>query len=180
MAELAKLNTSLDTRLKTIESNMVTKESLPGYRTELLTLAIKTADNYSTVREAHRAEFGEALDRTAFEKFVATSGMKWADDLPETPNGKTGLQKAHDQFVADRRTANQIQRGITDGLKTKTSGILVPGQTQSTAMSPAQALLSKQRENAGNGGGKSNALAAAEKMAQMVRGRDETGAGTVN
>jgi len=182
MAELAKLNSTLDTRLKTIESSMVKKDELPGYRTELLSLAIKTADDYAGVRETHHAEFGETLNRGEFEKFVgnqATAGIRYVSDPADTPNGKTGLQKAHDQFVADRRTQNQIQKGISEGLKTKQSGALVPGQTQSTAMSPAQAVLVKAREGV-NGGGKSNALAAAERMAAMVRSREEAGAGTVN
>jgi hypothetical protein len=179
LAELARLNSTVTSQLEAIKSTMVTKAEVPEFEKRILTLSIKTADDYSSVREAHRAEFGETLDRGAFEKFVTTSGTRWVSDPPDTPNGKTGLQKAHDQFVADRRVAATIKKGIDDGLKVKNSGAQVPGQTQATAMSPAQQVLAKAREGAKGGAG-SNALAAAERMAAMVRQRDEGAAGTVN
>jgi hypothetical protein len=182
LAKLAELNTTVTSQLEALKNNMVTKTDVPEFERRILTLTLRTGIDLNKVMSKHQAEFGESLDDAAFQKFVteqAAAGVKFLSDPIDKQGGKSGLEKAHDQWVNDRRTAAQIQKGISEGLKVKTSGQQVPGQTQATAMSPAQQVLAKAREGAKGGAG-SNALAAAERMAAMVRQRDEGSAGAVN
>src|ERR1700722_285671 len=103
------INTTIDAKLK----DYIPAAKLGDYRTELLTLAIKSADDYASVRESHRAEFSEPLDRTAFEKFVA--------DQKAANVGYPSMSAAHDAFVKDKRVtaaATAKQREIDDAVAT--------------------------------------------------------------
>lgn len=152
-----------------MDKDYVSNDKLPGYRAELLTLAIKSADDYATVRENHRAEFNEPLNRTEFESFVATqaaSGVRHAN-----------MSAAHDAFVKDKRvTANaaaeksRIDAAVAEALKQQRSSN-VPGQTQSIAQSPAQQVIAKAKAATNGGGAESAALRAARQMEELDRGR---------
>lgn len=165
------LQTSLDAKVADLKKDFVPRSMVDQY----VATAVKVSDNYAQVREDHRAEFGETLSRTDFEKFIAAHPKgTWLDDAPGTENGKTGMKKAHDSFVADKRTQKLIKDGVAAGVKQELSARTVPGQTQSVALSPALQAMAKARETAG-GGTKSNAMAAAERLAAMVRAREEGG-----
>ena len=166
LERLNALNTTLDTRLADIEKKFVPVDKLPAYRSEMLAASIKAADDYATVRESHRAEFNEPLDRNAFEAFVAeqsTAGVRFKD-----------MKAAHDLYVMEKRTNKKITDGIAAGTKQAKSGAAVPGQTQAVAMSAALQVMAKARAGA-PGNDKTNAMAAAEKLAAIVRSRDEAG-----
>ncbi len=170
LSKLTELSTSIDTKLAELDKRYVPVTKLGEYRADILASSIKAADDYATVRETHRAEFGKPLDRDAFEKFVTdqtTAGVKF-----------TNMKAAHDSFVQEERINLRVQNGIAEGVRTKTSAATVPGQTQSVAMSPALQVLAKQREGAKTGD-RANAAAAAERLAAMVHARDN-GGGAVN
>jgi hypothetical protein len=163
---LADMSAKIDKSLADLDSRYVTAAKLPEYRTEMTGIAIKAADDYATVRENHRAEFGEPINRDEFEKFVtdqSTAGAKFKN-----------MSEAHDRYVTEKRVAAQIKKGIDEGLKQKASAQNVPGQTQSVAMSPAQQVIAKARStNEGESG--SHALAAALRLADLVRSRENAG-----
>lgn len=166
LAKLTELSTSIDTKLAALDTRYVPVAKLGEYRADILASSIKAADDYATVRENHRAEFGKPLDRDAFEKFVTdqtTAGTKF-----------NSMRAAHDSFVQEERVNLRVQNGIAEGVRTKTSAGTVPGQTQSVAMSPALQILAKQREGA-KPGDRANAAAAAERLAAMVSARDNAG-----
>lgn len=167
LAELRNLSTSLDSKLENFRKEFIPAAELPKYRGEITAIAIKAADDMAQIRESHRAEFNKPLDRDAFEKFVTDqqqAGTKFKD-----------LHQAHDMFVAKERTDAEVAKRVDEQVKQKTSATTVPGQTQSIGLSPAQAVLKKARESrTGGGDGKSNAMAAAEKLAALERSRDES------
>jgi len=166
LAKLEGIKTDIETKLK----NVVTTDKLPEYRAELLTLAIKSADDYASVRESHRAEFNEPLDRNAFEKFVAdsnTAGVKFPS-----------MSAAHDVFVKDKRVTAQaaaekarIDAAVAEALKQARSAGTVPGQTQTTSLSPAQQVIAKARATAAGDNGESNAMRVAREMEALERSR---------
>jgi hypothetical protein len=166
LAELRNLSSSIDGKLAALESKFVPAAKLPEYRGEITAIAIKAADDMAQIRESHRAEFNKALDRDAFEKYVLeqqTAGTKFKD-----------LHQAHDMFVTKERTAADVAKQVEEQVKQKRSADTAPGQTQSIGLSPAQAVMKKARESRNGGDGKSNAMAAAERLAQLERGRDES------
>ena len=177
-AEFAALTAKLDTlsatltgQLDQIKKDFVPVSELPKYRADMLAASIKAADDIMQVRFAHRNEFGTDLDRDAFEKFVneqQAAGVRFKD-----------MKSAHDTFVADKRVANTVATQVAEQVKQKMSAATVPGQTQTVALSPAQQVLKKAREGAKGGDGKSNAMVAAAKLAQLQRAREEGDAGTV-
>jgi hypothetical protein len=157
--------TTLDTKLK----DYIPASKLDEYRTSLLTSAIKSADDYASVRESHRAEFNEPLDRTAFEKFVV--------DQKAASVGYPSMSAAHDAFVKDKRVTAaaaaekaKIESAVAEALKQARSSGSVPGQTQSTAMSPAQQVIAKAKA-AGNGNTASNAEKVAQQLEALERNR---------
>lgn len=166
LAKIDGMKNDLDAKLK----NVVTTDKLPEYRAELLTLAIKSADDYATVRETHRAEFNETLDRNAFEKFVAdsnTAGVKFPS-----------MSAAHDVFVKDKRTTAQaaaekakIDAAVAEALKQARSAGTVPGQTQTTSLSPAQQVIAKARATAAGNNGETNAMRVARELEVLERSR---------
>jgi hypothetical protein len=167
---LAKVLAELQGMRDQMAKDYVPVSKLGEYRNEILTHAIKTADDYSTIRENHRAEFSEPLDRNAFETFVATqnqAGVKFPS-----------LASAHDTFVKDKRVTasaaaekSRIDAAVAEALKQQRSSN-VPGQTQTIAMSPAQQVIAKAKASAaGNGGAESAALKAARQLEELDRGR---------
>ncbi len=166
LTELRNLSTSLDTKLEAIKKEFIPASALPQYRSEITSIAIKAADDMAQIRESHRAEFNKPLDRDAFEKYVIeqqTAGTKFKD-----------LHQAHDMFVTKERTAADVAKQVEEQVKQKRSADTAPGQTQSIGLSPAQAVMKKARESRAGGDGKSNAMAAAERLSQLERGRDES------
>lgn len=165
LAKLDGLRTDIDTRLK----DVVTVDKLPGYRAEMLAHAIKAADDYATVRESHRSEFSEPLDRTAFEKFVAD--QKAANIAYPT------MSAAHDAFVKDKRVTAaaaaekaRTEAAIAEAKKQWESAARVPGQTQSTAVSAAQQVMAKARAGSG-GGAETAAVRVARQLEELDRQR---------
>jgi hypothetical protein len=163
---LADMSAKIDKSLADLDSRYVTAAKLPEYRTEMTGIAIKAADDYATVRENHRAEFGEPINRNEFEKFVTdqtTAGAKFVN-----------MNEAHDRYVAEKRVKAEIAKGIAEGLKQKSSAQNVPGQTQSVAMSPAQQVMAKAKA-ANASTSNDNAMAAAQRLADLVRARENAG-----
>jgi len=159
-------NTTLDAKLK----DYIPASKLNDYRTELLTSAIKSADDYASVRESHRAEFNEPLDRAAFEKFVV--------DQKAASIGYPSMSAAHDAFVKDKRvtaaaTAEKakIDAAVAEALKQARSAGTVPGQTQSIAASPMAQVIAKQRAAANGNAGETNAQRVARELEALERGR---------
>jgi hypothetical protein len=157
--------TTIDAKLK----DYIPASKLDEYRTSLLTSAIKSADDYASVRESHRAEFNEPLDRTAFEKFVV--------DQKAANVGYPSMSAAHDAFVKDKRVTAaaaaekaKIEAAVAEALKQARSSGSVPGQTQSIAMSPAQQVIAKAKA-AGNGNTASNAEKVAQQLEALERNR---------
>ena len=140
---------------------------LDEYRTDWTSTAMKGSDDLAQVRENHRAEFGKPLDRDAFETYVINqkaSGVRFKD-----------LKQAHDMFVQSERTEATIAKRVEEQVKQKRSADTAPGQTVSIGLAPAQAVMKKQREGAKGGEGKSNAMAAAQRLSQLERANDESG-----
>ena len=168
LSELQKLNSNIDAKFEQFKKDFIPMSRVNEFRTEILSSAIKSADDYASVRETHRAEFGEPLDRGLFEKFVTeqrTAGVQYKD-----------MKSAHDAFVSERRVEKKIADGITAGTTQRKSGTEVPGQTQAIALSPAQQVIAKAKQTSGSGD-KSNAMAAADRLAKLRQAREEGGAG---
>jgi hypothetical protein len=172
LAELRNLSTSIDTRLAEMGKKFVSVDKLPEYQESMLASAIRAADDIMTVKQRHRTTFGKELDRDAFEKFVnenQAAGVKFKN-----------MNTAWEAFTQKDTTELEITRRVAEGIKQKKSGDDVPGQTQSVGLSAAQQVMKKARDGAKSADGKSNAMAAAERLAQIDRGREESGAGAVN
>lgn len=165
LAKLTSIESSLTTQIADLKKNAVTVDKLPQYREELLSLAIKTTDEIGQLRSRNQTELGKPLDLTAFEKFVNDSKVGGNPGYPT-------LTKAWESWTLQERTDKTIAAKVEEGIKTKTSAATVPGQTTTVALSPAQQVIAKARENA-KGGTKSAAMAAADKMAAIVRQREE-------
>ncbi len=173
LSELQGLKATIDTKLK----EYVPMSKVQEFRDDIATIATKAADQYSRVRESHRAEFNEPIDTDAFEKFVVderTAGRRYVN-----------LSAAHDVFVKDKRVtasaaakeadkvarAAEIAAAVKEALKQQASGATVPGQTQSVAASPAQQVVAKAKAAANGGGADSAALRAAKQLEDLDRNR---------
>jgi len=175
LEKLNMLNTSLDAKLADLKKSVFTKDEWKQERTSATAYVLEQQDEMSQIREDHRSEFNERLDWPAFKIFYnaqVAAGVRFLDDPPDTEKGKKGLRKAYDSYVMDRRTQKQIETGVAAGVKQRESQLRVPAQTQSTGMTPAQQVLAKSREGV-TGGNKSAAMNAADKLAAIVRARDE-------
>lgn len=171
LARLDSLKTDLTATIDTKLKDYIPAAKLGEYRTELLTLAIKSADDYAGVRESHRAEFNEPLDRSAFEKFVA--------DQKAANVNFPSMSAAHDVFVKDKRATaaaeaekSRTAAAIAEAKKTWESGARVPGQTQATGLSPAQQVIAKAKAAANGGSGETNAMKVARQLEAMERQRE--------
>ena len=172
-AMLSGMQSALATQIADLKKSFVSKEDLGKEVVAARGNLLEYTDTLAQIREDHRAEFGEKLDYNKFKQFYnaqMAAGVRFVDDAEGAENGKRGLEKAHDAFVMDRRTQNQIKQGVEAGVKQRLSSATVPGQTQSVGLTPAQQILAKQRE--GTDGAKSNAMAAAQRLKQLVEGRE--------
>ena len=175
LEKLNGLNATLDAKLADLKKSVFTKDEWKQERTSATAYVLEQQDEMSQIREDHRSEFGERLDWPSFKTFYnaqVAAGVRFLDDPTETDKGKKGLRKAYDSYVMDRRTQKQIETGVAAGVKQRESQLRVPAQTQATGLSPAQQVLAKAREGVA-GGNKSNAMAAAEKLASIVRSRED-------
>ena len=166
LAELRNLSASINGRFETLRQEFIPMSKLDEYRTDWTNTAMKGSDDLAQVRENHRAEFGKPLDRDAFETYVINqkaAGVRFKD-----------LKQAHDMFVQTERTESTIAKRVEEQVKQKRSADTAPGQTQSIGLSPSQAVLKKAREGVKGGDGKSNAMAAAQRLSQLERARDES------
>lgn len=166
MDMLAGLNKKLE--------NVVTADQLPKLGADLVNSAIahslRQADELAVIRETHREEFGDKLDKAAFEKFVVD-----AQDPTTKRSPYATLTDAYNAMVSEKRIAKKIADGVTEGVKQKTSASTVPGQTQTTSLSPAQQVMLKAK-NESAGGAKTNLQLAIDRAAALVQSRDSASA----
>lgn len=164
------LLTGINKRLDTV----VTADQLPKLGADLVNSAVeralKQSNELSVIRETHREEFGEKLDTDAFEKFVNDN-----QDATTHRNKYATLTDAYNGMVGEKRIANKIATGVADGIKQKTSAASVPGQSQTTSLSPAQQVMLKAK-NESAGGAKTNLQLAIDRAAALVQSRDAASA----
>lgn len=172
LAKLTEMNTNLDNRFKSLESTMVKVSDLPKYRDEMTATAIKASDDYATVREEYRAEFGKPIDRAAFEKFIKDQAA--ANVVYVTDDKRSGFGKALDAWVSDERIKLKIDNGVKEQMKQLRSSKSVPGSTEATTLSNAQLVIKAAKEKAA-GGVKSNLAAAIERAEALSRKNEEAG-----
>jgi hypothetical protein len=161
-SDLSAISALLDTKLTELRKEFVPAADVGKFRTEILSNAIKLSDDYASVREAHREEFGERLNRPEFEKFVADAGGRYPSMLD-----------AHNAFVNDKRIELRVKKGVEEGLKLKTSSTTVPAQTTATALSPAQEIIRKAK-SAESGNGETNVSRAAARLSKLMKDRDNS------
>jgi hypothetical protein len=163
---------SIDDRFKNVVTMDKINELGANVVGQAATQALRQADEIFTIRDTHRREFNEDWNRAEFEKFVTDN-----QDPATKRNRYPTLTDAYNAMVAEKRIAAKIATGIADGVKQKTSGATVPGQTTSSALSPAQQVMAKAKAAAtGNADGKSNIQSAIDRLAAMEAAR---GAATV-
>lgn len=153
---LTGLKTSIDERFK----NVVTMDKVNELGAQLLNTAtaraLKQADEISLIRETNRKEFGVEMDRAVFEKFVTDAEFEVEDPTTHVKvkrNKYSTLTDAYNAMVSQQRIDAKIAAGIAEGVKQKTSGATVPGQTTSSALSPAQQVMAKEKAKARIDGG---------------------------
>lgn len=166
---LTGLKTSIDERFK----NVVTMDKVNELGAQLLNTAtaraLKQADEISLIRETNRKEFGMEMDRAVFEKFVTDAEFEVEDPNTHVKvkrNKYSTLTDAYNAMVSQQRIDAKIAAGIAEGVKQKTSGATVPGQTTSSALSPAQQVIAKAKKDAATAGGTGlqNLIARAEAL----------------
>jgi hypothetical protein len=166
LAALNSLKTSVDDRLK----NVITKDEVNTLGANLInqaaTQALRQADEIFTIRDTYRREFNKDFDRPAFEKFVTD-----AVDPVTKRNRYATLTDAFNAMVAQDRVKAEIAKGVAEGVKQVESARTVPGQTTSTALSPAQQVMAKAKA-ATNSEGKTATQAAIDKLAALERSRE--------
>jgi len=165
LAALNSLKLSIDDRFKNVVTMDKINELGANVVGQAATQALRQADEIFTIRDTHRREFNEDWNRAEFEKFVTDA----ADPVTKRNRYPT-LTDAYNAMVAEKRIAAKIATGIADGVKQKTSGATVPGQTTSSALSPAQQVMAKAKA-ASNSDGKSNIQSAIDRLAAMEAGR---------
>lgn len=124
------LTTLLNSKFDELKGQFIPVSKLPEYEDNIITKALKLSDDYAGIREAHREEFGERLNRDEFEAYVKEHKGQF----------KT-MSEAHDSYVGKKRTAIEIEKGIKAGIKQRTSGTELPGQTPSSAVSPRRSVI---------------------------------------
>lgn len=167
LASLNGLKASIDERFKNVVTMDKVNELGANLLNEATSRALRQADEISLIRETNRKEFGKELDRTAFEKFVTDN-----QDPTTKRNKYATLTDAYDAMVAQERVTAQIAKGVAEGVKQVTSAATVPGQSTSTALSPAQQVMAKSRAAASNGDGKTGVQAAIDRLAALERSRE--------
>jgi hypothetical protein len=164
---LGELSNLVNTRFTEFEKKVITVDKLPEYEGKMLARTIKTAHEIARIESTHEREFNEPLD---LEKF-----NNWYEEQKKAGANFGTIPMAYSAWVSDRRTEAKIAKGIEDGLKAKRSSESVPAQTTAVALSPAQQVLHDARKTSATEG-KSNAVKAAERLAQLQREREGTAA----
>lgn len=162
LADLKDIDALIDRKVneRLTAGKYLTGEEAAKAKTEIMTGSLALADDYAEIREQHREEFGERLNRPDFEKFVK-----------DTPNKFGTLKAAHDAFVNEKRIEQRVEKGVAEALKLKTSQKDVPAQTTSSALSPAQEIIRKAKATE-TGAGESNVSRAAARLAQVMKNRE--------
>lgn len=164
---LGELSNLLNTRFDEFKKSVVTVDQLPKLEGEVLTKALRLSHDVARIESNHEKEFNEQLDLDKFNT--------WYDEQKKTGAVYGSVSKAYDVWVGDRRIEAKIAAGIAEGLKAKLSSTSVPAQTTSESLSPAQQVLREARKTSATEG-KSNAVKAAERLAQLQREREGTAA----
>ena len=94
-------------------------------RATIIGASAELAAQISSLYDAHRAEFGEALDKAKFEEYYKTEGPKHGNRLQET----------YDAYVSQRRIDKKIADGIAAGLAAQATSN-VPGASVPTTNNP--------------------------------------------
>jgi hypothetical protein len=149
----------LDTKLTELRKEFVPAAELDKRAADVIGTSLRLNHELSRIENAHQKEFNEELDLGALETYAK-----------EHPGFKS-MTEVHNAMVAEKRIEARIKAGVDAGVKQKLSNASVPAQTKGSALTPAQEVLAKARASA-SGEGKSNAVAAAEKLAKMVRDRE--------
>jgi hypothetical protein len=166
-AILGELSNLLTTRFSEFEKKVVTIDKLPQYEGELLAKTLRLSHDISRIESNHEKEFGEQLDLDKFNT--------WYDEQKKVGAAYGSVAKAYDVFVGDRRIEAKIKAGVEEGVKAKLSSTSVPAQTMTESLSPAQTVLREARKTTASEG-KSNAVKAAERLAQLQKEREGTAA----
>ena len=173
LAALTSLKSSIDDRFKNVLTMDKVNEMGANLVNQAATQALKQADEIFTIRDTHQREFSEPFDRAVFEKFVTD-----AADPTTKRNRYATLTDAYNAMVSEKRVNAKIAKGIADGTKQVNSGRDVPGQTTSTALSPAQQVMAKARSESA-GGGKTNLQKAIDQLEIRDRANRDNGSAAV-
>jgi len=167
LAALNGLKSSVESRL----ANVITKDDVPKLGADLAATAaaqaLRQSNELAVIRETFRDEFpGEKFDSAAFEKFVLD-----AQDATTKRNKYPTLTDAFNAMVGQKRIDKSVATQVADQVKQKLSGTTVPGQTTSTALSPAQQVIAKAKKDGASGGG-TNLQNLIDRAAQLERSRE--------
>ena len=166
------INTLLTAKFSELDSRYIPLDAKPdtpagkkiaALRGDILASALLLSDDLATIRDDHREEFGEKLDRDSFKKFVDEAKGKYAT-----------LRDAHNSFVSEKRIEKRIADGIKEQSKHKESAASVPAQTVSSA--PARQILDRARAKSTPSDGTSSMEKAVAKLREINRGREDAGA----
>lgn len=164
---LGSVKTSLETKLADLEKNSIKITDLPKYEGAMLEKTIRNAHLAARIEREHHAAFNEDLDLDKLGEFIneqGKKGVKFAD-----------IKSAYDKMVEPRVIEAKIAAGIAEGVKQKTSAVTVPGQSQSSALSPAQQVIAKAKAAATSTEGKTNLQSAIDRLKTI----DDSNAATV-
>lgn len=164
-ADLDSIGALIDQRLTTFKETLFTKDDATKARPEILAASLKLSDDYAEIRETHREEFGERLNRPEFEKFVEGARGRYPS-----------LKDAHDAFVNEKRIEVRVKKGVEEAVKQKTSSATVPAQTTSAALSPAQEIIRKAKAEGNGGNGETNVSRAAARLTKLMHERESADA----
>jgi hypothetical protein len=161
---LAELTTLLDSKLDALKKDFIPASKLPEYEGQILSKALKTSHELSRIESTHEKEFGESLDLTKFDEYVneqKKSGANWPS-----------ISAAYNNWVSEKRIEARVKKEVEEAKKQFTSSQSVPAQTHTASMSPAQQIIADAKKTTGDGNGKTRAMEAAERLAQLERARE--------
>jgi hypothetical protein len=153
MFESPEFGTAVEARAKQIAD-----AAIAAVTPNLIGRGAKIADTIATIRESHRAEFGEPLDSAKFEEFYAKEGPVYGNDLV----------RSHAAFVSEKRIEARVKKGVDEGLAAAATNN-VPGTSLPASDSPLAGFIDY---NVKQSGGKAPTADAndAAKAFQAMRG----------